>query len=844
VKAGGALISTSESPTDPELDLGPSRTYAARSHASGDATDEPGPSPTGVPESVAPPRAGPAPVGRIGRYLVDRVLGSGAFGTVYLARDEELERPVAIKVPRPDRIAREEDIEAYLAEARVLASLDHPGIVPVYDIGRTEDGRCYVVSKLVPGQDLSRRLRQARPSLVEAVAIVIQAAEAMAHAHRRGLVHRDLKPGNLLMDGDGTVYVADFGLALNRERTDEPSLIAGTPAYMSPEQARGAAALDGRSDVFSLGAVLYELMTGVKPFAATTVPETLERVALLAPPPPSALDPLIPDELSRICLHCLEKDPRQRFGGAGELATGLRRWQKSWVEAGRGPLAERLVPERGRPFGARDAELYLDLMPGERGVDGLPIFLRRWKDRVEETDADRTFRVALLAGAPGSGKSSLIRAGLLPRLSNAVRPILITAARGSLEGPLRAAAAEAGLGRPAGAPPEEFFAELAHGPARPPSCKTLVVIDQLERWLVDRGQSPEAGALGRALRQCDGRRLQCILVVRDDFREPARRLLRDADALAGAVDWKVEPMTVAHAYKVLVRIGQAFRCLPEDEVAINTEQRMMLATLVGELADGGAVCPLRLAQFAALIRELPWTPATISQLGTVGGIVGGFVGVLERAIDDPSADSTRVQLARAARAVVAATLPLPGRKGPSRSTRTKDRSFASSSRPDSGESAELMRILDDELRLISPIPPRQLVGPPTSSYRMADNLLAPSVQLWLKRAPGKARRPAPRSVRHTTAARRVARSPTLDRSDQVSTRLLGWLVTLGVIALPFVLPALMSSATGDSTLSIVRTLAWLIFLVAAVVIGVIVVTRGSRLLSRWIIPDSPYDPDD
>src|SRR5262249_54190272 len=148
------------------------------------------------------------------------------------------------------RITREEDIEVYLAEARVLASLDHPGIVPVYDVGRTDDGQCYVVSKLIPGQDLARRLRQALPTPSEAAALVAQAAEALAHAHRRGLVHRDIKPGNLLLDGQGSIFVADFGLALHRERVTEGALLAGTPAYMSPEQARGEGhALDGRSDL-------------------------------------------------------------------------------------------------------------------------------------------------------------------------------------------------------------------------------------------------------------------------------------------------------------------------------------------------------------------------------------------------------------------------------------------------------------------------------------------------------------------------------------------------------------------------------------------------------------------
>ena len=150
----------------------------------------------------------------IGRYRVIRLLGQGGFGRVYLAHDDDLDRPVAIKVPNPERVAGPEDVEAYLAEARVLAKLDHPHIVPVYDVGRTDDGLCYVVSKYIEGSDLAERLRQGRPSFRESAELVAVVAEALHHAHTRGLVHRDIKPANILIDAAGKPCVADFGLAL------------------------------------------------------------------------------------------------------------------------------------------------------------------------------------------------------------------------------------------------------------------------------------------------------------------------------------------------------------------------------------------------------------------------------------------------------------------------------------------------------------------------------------------------------------------------------------------------------------------------------------------------------
>ena len=202
-----------------------------------------------------PSEAIPAIPERIGRYRIERVLGEGAFGQVYLAQDDELHRPVAIKVPHR-RIAKPEDAEAYLAEARVLASLDHPHIVPVYDVGRTEDGLCFVVSKFIEGGDLSRKIKEKRPSFSKSAELVAIIAEALHYAHVRGLVHRDIKPANILIDTTGKPYVADFGLALMEEDFGRGPRFAGTVPYMSPEQARDEGhRVDGGSDIFSLGVV-------------------------------------------------------------------------------------------------------------------------------------------------------------------------------------------------------------------------------------------------------------------------------------------------------------------------------------------------------------------------------------------------------------------------------------------------------------------------------------------------------------------------------------------------------------------------------------------------------------
>jgi class 3 adenylate cyclase/predicted ATPase len=279
-------------------------------------------------EAVAPPDA-------FGRYRVRRALGAGGFGTVYLGHDTELDRPVAIKVLRAVSGGSKAEGERALQEARRLARLRHPCIVTVHDVG-VHEGRVYIVSDYLDGPDLDQWLGNNRPAWPEAARIVAAVADALAHAHARLVVHRDVKPANILLTAEGTPVLVDFGLGLDEAQAGgrEMGMVSGTPWYMSPEQVVGAAhRIDGRTDVYSLGVVLYEMLTGRLPFRATNSLELLRQVRDDEPQPPRQLRRDIPPELERACLKALAKRQQDRYTTAADFAEDLRRVLPTVAEA-------------------------------------------------------------------------------------------------------------------------------------------------------------------------------------------------------------------------------------------------------------------------------------------------------------------------------------------------------------------------------------------------------------------------------------------------------------------------------------------------------------------------------
>jgi serine/threonine protein kinase len=258
------------------------------------------------------------------RYRLDTLIGIGGFGRVYKGWDTWLDRPVAVKVPTVDRPVGVEEVDQCRMEAKKVARLRHPNIVPVHDVGR-DGGMCFIVSEWIEGENLASRIKDERLPYRQAVRIVAEVADALGHAHAHGYIHRDIKPANILLDGSGRAYLTDFGIAVVEEELSKEVGAAGTLPYMAPEQLDSEPRrVDHRADIYAVGVVLFELLTGRRPFRAASPLDLREQILAGDVPPPRSIEPSVPEALERSCLRCLARSPNDRYPAADSLADDLR----------------------------------------------------------------------------------------------------------------------------------------------------------------------------------------------------------------------------------------------------------------------------------------------------------------------------------------------------------------------------------------------------------------------------------------------------------------------------------------------------------------------------------------
>lgn len=663
----------------------------------------------------------------ISHYLVEDILGEGTFGRVLLALDTQLDRKVAVKLLEKTS----EDISWALSfansEARVAARLDHPNIVPVFNVGQTADDIHFIVTKYIDGQSLAEVLTQNKLDRSTLLGILATIARAVHYLHVSGVVHRDLKPENVMIDKKGRPFLIDFGSVLNAQ---SPSRVAwvrtGTFPYMSPEQAGGdCEILSGRSDVFALGVMLYELLSGETPCEPDVGRNGLLDYGKFINP--SRFSGSAPSDLKRLCLDSLAVSPFDRPDAltfAERLESNELLSDNSRVQAKHLFESRRLLPfPKGfQCFNEEDSESFVNLLPGPIDANGLPQCVSVWKNRIENTDWRQAFKVGLIYGKSGSGKSSLIRSGILPRLSVSITTVFVEA-DSNIEENLRTELLhrfpelndESDLVR--------VFERIQAGEVTPLGSKLVIIIDQFEQHLQCERNSHNS--LLRCLKQCNGVRLAVLLVVRDDFWVGASKFFSelsiniDTGRNAGVVNFFDED----HAMHVLTRFGQSLDRLP---ASLQKKHKKFIRIAVSEMSDGTYVSPILIALFVEVFRSRSWELGELQKFGGISGLGAHF---LEESFSERFSAEQHIRAVEGAHKILRLLLPRRGAKikgeGLTREEIRKAASFSEHCR----EFEQLLYILIRELKLISPV--SASFEPFERKYRLAHDFLISIVREWI-----------------------------------------------------------------------------------------------------------------
>ena len=549
-----------------------------------------------------------------GYRLLEQV-GEGAFGVVYRATQPQIGREVAIKAVHPELANHPDFVRRFEQEAQIVARLEHPHIVPLYDYWREPDG-AYLVMRFLRGGSLEDLIALGPLAPERAAAILDQTAAALAAAHRQGVVHRDVKPGNVLLDDEGNAYLTDFGVALDAGAPERTSgtMMRGTPAYLSPEQIRLETATP-QSDVYALGVVLYEMLTGEHPFPETSLTALLDQHLREPLPSVRELRPDLPDEIDDVIARATAKDANTRFSDPLQVATAFRTALEGSAAVSEPPRETRNPYKGLRAFLEADA---LDFFGRETVTD-------RLVRRLEEDEEGARFLAVV--GPSGSGKSSVVRAGLVPALRRGALPgsehwYVIDLLPGSqpfreLESALLGVAVE---------PPPSLLDELrsdVRGLVRAadrvlpdPDAELLIVLDQLEEvfTLVDRDERARLLESLEAAAFDPDSRVRVVTTLRADFFDAPLsvhafgRLLADrTEAIPAMSPEEIERAIVA----------------PADRAGLAVEPRLV-AAMVADVVDRPGALPLLQYALTELAERRTDGMLTLEGYRRVGGVSGAL----------------------------------------------------------------------------------------------------------------------------------------------------------------------------------------------------------------------------
>ena len=687
----------------------------------------------------------------LGRFRVQKILGEGSFGKVYLAKDEQLSRLVVIKISK--EISHDKNVlDSFLSEAQMLAKLDHPNIVPVHDVGNSATEGFFIISKYLDGGTLSKALTTNASDITWVCKTIALIADGLHHAHTRGLVHRDIKPDNILLDNSGSPCIVDFGLALKEESFGQGKGLMGTPLYMSPELASEEGhRVDGRSDIFSLGVILYEMLAGRRPFEGKNVMVLLQMIKMGEVKPLRQINSKIDRELERICLKAMSRKLLDRYATAADMAADLRSFLASGpMPSGNGKYApsDNIIGDKSgsksgnksgldsknikvvfkglRSFDQSDAGFFLELLPGSRDREGLPPSIRFWKTQIENPSS--SFNVGVIYGPSGCGKSSLMKAGLIPNLDGKIIPIYVVATATTTEESILKQLRKRLPDLPQELTLVEAFTLIRKKKPARLNKKLLLIVDQFEQWL-SANPNLDDSPLAQALRQVDGDYFQVILMIRDDFILAMNRLMAvlEIPILEGVNFSLVDLFEQKHSRKVLRLFGKALECLPEGEHS--KEQEQFIHKSIESLSVDGKVISVRLSVFADMMKSRPWL---IESLNSMGGVEGVGVQFLEETFFSSSASALCKIHHKAAQKVLRALLPSSGSCIKGGMLSLEDLKEVSTYALNPRDFEQLLQLLDSDLRLITPTT-QEDDSDSKRYYQLSHDYLVPSLQEWLLR---------------------------------------------------------------------------------------------------------------